>query len=80
MRANCSTMLLGLLQDVDGNRFHASHGGYERSEISLLLAARNRPNFPRSGERRYVVTANSDIERQVSVSLQSFLQSIYHEM
>jgi DNA invertase Pin-like site-specific DNA recombinase len=73
VRANCSSMLLGLLQDVDGNRFRPSHtvkNGKRYRYYFLQDAGVNSES-----QTKAVRLPAYDIERQVSDSLQAFLCS-----
>jgi site-specific DNA recombinase len=73
IRANCSSMLLGLLQDVDGNRFRPSHtvkNGKRYRYYFIQMAGETFENHIKA-----VRLPAYDIERQISASLQSFLRS-----
>jgi site-specific DNA recombinase len=73
IRANCSSMLAGVLQDIDGKLFHPSH--------TVKNGKRYRYYFSRttvngsSGETTSIRLPAYDVEKQVSLRLQSFLRS-----
>jgi site-specific DNA recombinase len=73
IKANCSSLLVGLIQDTAGNRFNSSH--------TVKNGKRYRYYFWRataqgSDKQSKVIRLPAyDIERQVSLRLQSFLQS-----
>jgi len=69
VKADCSNMLVGLLQDVEGNRFHPSH--------TVKNGKRYRYYFCHaSGEQAKALRLPAhDVEKQVSLRLQSFLRS-----
>lgn len=73
VRANCSSMLLGLLQDVDGNRFRPSHTVKKERRYRYYFLPKAGPEF--DSREKSVRLPAYDVERQVCLRLQSFLQS-----
>jgi site-specific DNA recombinase len=73
VRANCSSLLLGLLQDGEGNRFRPSHTvkNGRRYRYYFLQKPGPESNRPITALRLPAY----DVERQVAAKLQSFLQS-----
>jgi len=68
-KANCASLLVGLLQDVEGNRFRPSH--------TVKNGKRYRYYFCHaSGKKAKALRLPAhDVEKQVSLRLQSFLRS-----
>jgi site-specific DNA recombinase len=69
VRANCSGMLAGLLQDAKGNLFRSSH--------TVKNAKRYRYYFCHAAgkQAKAIRLPAHDVEKQVSLRLQSFLRS-----
>lgn len=73
VRANCSNLLLGLLQDVEGKRFRPSHTVKKGKRYRYYFLP---PPFQESnGQSKPLRLPAYDVEVQVSARLQSFLQS-----
>jgi site-specific DNA recombinase len=68
-KANCSSMLVGVLQDAEGNRFRPSH--------TVKNGKRYRYYFCHASGRqaKAIRLPAHDVEKQVSLRLQSFLRS-----
>jgi site-specific DNA recombinase len=73
VRAHCSSMLLGLLEDADGNRFRPSHTVKNGRRYRYYFLPKAGPEFEERGKS--VRLPAYDVERQVCLRLQSFLQS-----
>jgi site-specific DNA recombinase len=73
VRTNCSNLLLGLLQDVDGNRFRPSHTVKSGRRYRYYFLTKTDPNSDRQSNTLRLPAY--DIERLVYDRLQSFLQS-----
>jgi site-specific DNA recombinase len=73
VRANSSSMLLGLLQDVEGNRLRPSHTVKKKRRYRYYFLPETGSDF--EGQRKSVRLPAYDVERQVYSRLCSFLQS-----
>jgi site-specific DNA recombinase len=73
VKANCSSLLVGLIQDSGGNRFSPSHTvkNGKRYRYYVWQATAQGSNK----QSKAIRLPAYDIERQVSLRLQSFLQS-----
>ncbi len=78
VRTNCSSMLLGLLQDIEGNRFRPSHTVKNGKRYRYYFLPRTGPDF--QSQRMSVRLPAYDAERQVYRRLQSFLESPHEVM
>jgi site-specific DNA recombinase len=73
IRANCLNMLAGLLQDTDGNLFRGSHTVKNGKRYRYYFF---QPIAEASGNRTKAIRLPAyDVEKQVSLRLQSFLRS-----
>ena len=71
VRTNCSSMLLGLLQDIEGNRFRPSHTVKNGKRYRYYFLQKSVPTS--RGQRMSVRLPAYDVEQQVYHQLQSFL-------
>jgi site-specific DNA recombinase len=73
VRANCSSLLAGLLQDAEGNRFAPSHAVKNGKRYRYYVC---QEKVDAHGARSKPVRLPAhDVEKQVSLRLQAFLQS-----
>ncbi len=73
VRTNCSSLLVGLLQDIAGNRFHPSHTVKNGKRYRYYFLAKPGPKS--DSQSKALRLPAYDVERQVSAKLQSFLRS-----
>jgi site-specific DNA recombinase len=73
VRANCSSLLAGLLQDAEGNRFAPSHTVKNGKRYRYYVCQEKVDAHGGQGKPTRVPA--HDVERQVSLRLQAFLQS-----
>jgi DNA invertase Pin-like site-specific DNA recombinase len=73
VRTNSSSLLLGLLQDVAGNRFHPSHTVKNGRRYRYYFL--EKPGPKSDSQSKALRLPAYDVERQVSAKLQSFLRS-----
>jgi DNA invertase Pin-like site-specific DNA recombinase len=73
VRMNSSSLLVGLLQDVAGNRFRPSHTVKNGRRYRYYFLETPDPKF--GGQCKALRLPAYDVERQFSTRLQSFLQS-----
>jgi site-specific DNA recombinase len=73
VRTNSSSLLLGLLQDVAGNRFHPSHTVKNGRRYRYYFLEKSGPK-PDSESKALRLPAY-DVEKRVSAKLESFLRS-----
>jgi site-specific DNA recombinase len=73
IKANCSSLLVGLIQDTAGNRFDPSHTVKNGKRYRYYVWQATAQGSDR--QRKVIRLPAYDIERQVSLRLQSFLQS-----
>jgi site-specific DNA recombinase len=72
IKANCTTMLAGLLQDVGGNLFHSSHTVKNDKRYRYYFSS----TTVDSGKQTKAIRLPAyDVEKHVSLRLQSFLGS-----
>ena len=72
IKANCTNILAGLLQDVGGNLFHSSHTVKNDKRYRYYFL----PTTADSGKQKKAIRLPAyDVEKQVSLRLQSFLGS-----
>jgi site-specific DNA recombinase len=73
VKANCSSILVGLLQDTVGNRFSPSHTVKNGKRYRYYVWQATAQDSDR--QSKAIRLPAYDIERQVALRLQSFLQS-----
>ena len=73
IRANCSSLLAGLLQDANGNRFTSSHTVKNGKRYRYYVCQEKVDT--REAQSKAVRLPAHDVEKQVSFRLQAFLQS-----
>ncbi len=73
VKANCSSLLVGLLQDAEGNRFHPSHTVKNRKRYRYYFSQAS-ATVPDKQTKAIRLPAH-DVEKQVCLRLQSFLRS-----
>jgi site-specific DNA recombinase len=73
VRANCSNLLLGLLEDAEGIRLRPSHTVKNGRRYRYYFLPKSGPDSDH--QIRPLRLPAYDVERQVSAKLQSFLQS-----
>ena len=73
VRANCSSLLAGLLQDAEGNRFAPSHT-VKNGKRYRYYVCQEKVDALRAQTKSVRLPAH-DVEKQVSLRLQAFLQS-----
>ena len=73
IKANCSSMLVGLLQDTAGKRFSPSHTVKNGKRYRYYVLQSRAKDSDR--QSKSIRLPAYDIERQVSLRLQSFLRS-----
>jgi site-specific DNA recombinase len=73
VKANCSSLLVGLIQDAAGNRLSPSHTVKNGKRYRYYVSQATAQGSDR--QSKAIRLPAYDIERQVSLRLQSFLQS-----
>jgi site-specific DNA recombinase len=73
VRANCSSLLAGLLQDAEGNRFASSHTVKNGKRYRYYVCQEK--VYAHGTRSKPTRVPAHDVERQVSLRLQAFLQS-----
>jgi hypothetical protein len=73
VKANCSSMLIGLLRDAEGNRFSPSHTVKKGKRYRYYVCQPVRGNS--NSQSKAIRLPAYDVEKQISLTLQSFLQS-----
>jgi site-specific DNA recombinase len=73
LKANCSSLLVGLLQDAEGNRFTPSHT-VKNGKRYRYYVCQGKVDAHEAESKPARVPAH-DVEQQVSLRLQAFLQS-----
>jgi site-specific DNA recombinase len=73
VKANCSSMLTGLLQGADGNRFRPSHTTKDGKRYRYYFLPTSEKST--AGQTKAIRVPAQEIEKHVSLKLQSFLGS-----
>jgi hypothetical protein len=73
VRTKCSSLLLGLLQDVEGDQFRSSHTVKNGRRYRYYFL--QKPSLDSDRQSKAMRLPAYDVERQVSAKLESFLRS-----